>query len=668
MLGTSSQVHRHGLSPETVPRKSFDVVDLRPRSVAIYLAPLLRCSVSARLKDMHRHSPVRLVWFATFLCGFLVLAGTASCFAQAAASKAHDVEATSAAPSSRPEDVPERAVELDELAPAALTLDQAGSPPLIRALYQATRETKEQPTLQQIVAAKQILDAGADVNAVDANGRTALHWMIFGASSATKPSILVAYEDVTDDLIRRGVEINRKDSYDQTALDYLLYSPSFEMETLLLEAGASSGFGSAPRAGSGSSTGPLAVKGSGQELSPGKTLSIRLDVPVYSDRSRTGDPVTGTVTYPLCRSGEDIACPPGELLVAPGTKVRGVVLFAQRAPDKYWRPRLVLNFAKIVNPDGSLSDLHSRVLNVDNARETVRNNEIFGIIQPHANSKTSLALSAVGVINPVAGYAVRGVQAVYGLSIRREILFPPGTDLQVQIIRPSVLEQEPSWAGWPLMEASPELQKIVSTAPGRVTTPGGAPSDLTNLMFIGTRQQLLAAFGDAGWYEADDLSIKSGLNTIQATLRSTDYVSAPVSSLLIGGRPPDLVFQKSLDTFAQRHHVRIWKQTVLLGGREVWVGAATHDIAVSNSRAKTKWSHRVDTHVDRERDWIQSDLLYAGTAVAYVNIDRADTPRRTSNATGDALVTDGKMAVVELGGGALKTPSSTGLQSRQSTK
>lgn len=39
-------------------------------------------------------------------------------------------------------------------------------------------------------------------------------------------------------------------------------------------------------------------------------------------------------------------------------------------------------------------------------------------------------MSAVSALHPAAGYTVKGVQAVYGLSIRREVLFPAGVDLQ----------------------------------------------------------------------------------------------------------------------------------------------------------------------------------------------------------------------------------------------
>lgn len=36
------------------------------------------------------------------------------------------------------------------------------------------------------------------------------------------------------------------------------------------------------------------------------------------------------------------------------------------------------------------------------------------------------------------------------------------------------------------------------------------------------------------------------------------YKTTPVSTLLISGREPGLVFQKQLNTFAKRHHIRIW--------------------------------------------------------------------------------------------------------------
>jgi hypothetical protein len=553
-------------------------------------------------------------------------------------------------------EIPEEDAPEGELEPAAVQLDVSNTSPLIEELYRATRETKEKEILWHIEQAKQLIDM-SNLKAVDALGRTALHWAVFGSSYSVKPSVLVAYEEIADTLIQRGIDINKEDVYQDTALDYLLYSPSFEMQTLLIEHGATSGFLVASEhyvtetVADDEAKVKAAALSRKVDLMPGLTLSLRLRGTVYSDRSRTGDPIEATVTYPLCKSGENIACNEGELLVPPGTKVNGTILFAAKAPDKYSRPRLILDFSNILHKNNQKSPLYARVIDVDNARETVRNNEILGIVQPHASTKASLVMAAVGASNPIAGYTIKGVQTVYGLSIRREIMFPAGTDLQVQIVRPSILKQKEPWSGYRVLSVDAALQHLVANAPMRTAAKNKVLSDPTNLMFLGTRKQIIAAFEESGWLQASDLGVKSAIKAAQATVRQTGYSDAPVSALLLQDRLPDLVFQKSLDTFAKRHHLRIWKLTQTYNGREVWVGAATHDIATTNSRAGTKWSHRIDPHIDRERDWVESDLLFSGTAEAYIDVDRPKAPKKLENATGDDIVTDGKMSVVWLTGG-----------------
>ncbi|MGH9596120.1 MAG: LssY C-terminal domain-containing protein [Edaphobacter sp.] len=561
----------------------------------------------------------------------------------------------------------------DQLESAALTIDLSHSSALIQKLYQATRETKEQEILARLTEAKRLLADGGDVKATDKYGRTALHWTVFGSSYNTRPGIVVSYEEMADQLLQKGVDINHEDIYNDTALDYLLYSPNFEIQTLLIEHGATSGFLIASfqyvrdeLAGVPPNVNARMKKVMQADLAPGQTLSIRINGPVYSEHSRTGDPIQGTVTYPLCKDGENIICPDGQLVIPPGTKVDGTILFAQKAASKYARPRLVLDFSNIVHADGAKSPLYTRVIDVDNARETVRNNEIIGIVQPHASTKAGLVLAGLGMINPIAGYTIKGVSAVYGLSLRREILFPAGTDLQVQVVRPTMLKIRDKWSGWPVLPIDDKLQAIVKAAPTRVYTKDNKPSDLANLMFIGSQQQVEAAFKEAGWFETDSLSVGSALKTVGATIRSSGYQEAPVSLLTINGKAPDLIFQKSLDTFAKRHHIRIWKQTATWNGRDVWIGAATHDIDISTARAHTKWGHRIDPHVDREREWIETDLLYAGTATSYALVERPHVPKTTANATGDVVTTDGQISILELGitRPNLLTPTTPVLQTR----
>jgi hypothetical protein len=274
------------------------------------------------------------------------------------------------------------------------------------------------------------------------------------------------------------------------------------------------------------------------------------------------------------------------------------VLFAQKAPNKYTRPRLVLDFSNILHKDDLRSPLYAHVLDVDNARETIQNNEILGIIQPHASTKVSIALVAVSVANPFAGYAIKGVQTVYGLSIRREIVYPAGTDLQVQIVRYSKLKQKPAWSGWAKLPVDQDLQHLVTNAPMRTTTPGKVPSDPTNLMFIGSQQELMAAFTEAGWLQASDLNVKSAMKTATATLRQTGYNDAPVSTLHLQGKAPDIVFQKSLNTFAKRHHLRIWQLKPTYQGRR---SLDRRRYARHRHHQRARWHQMVSSHRSAHR-------------------------------------------------------------------
>src|SRR5689334_9072696 len=90
----------------------------------------------------------------------------------------------------------EQEVPDEELAPAAIQLYKKQLSPLLRALYQATRETIEPSILERLNEAKNLLQSGADVKAADRQGRTALHWAVFGSSYSTKPKVIVQYEEI----------------------------------------------------------------------------------------------------------------------------------------------------------------------------------------------------------------------------------------------------------------------------------------------------------------------------------------------------------------------------------------------------------------------------------------------------------------------------------------
>ena len=356
-----------------------------------------------------------------------------------------------------------------------------------------------------------------------------------------------------------------------------------------------------------------------------------------------------TVTYPMCRSGELLACKDGDLLVSPGTKVNGTVLFAAKAPDKYSRPRLVLDFSNILHKDSSKSPLYARVLDVDNARETVRNNEIMGIVQPHASGKLSLVMAALGAANPIAGYSIKGVQTVYGLSLRREVLFPAGTDLQVQVVRRVHAEEKRFVARMAAADGG-----CAASATGRVSSDADAYAEQDAFGYDQPHVYRFAERTDGGvsgsqWFEADNLTAGSAMKVVQATMRQSGYAGAPVSALLINERATGSGISEIAEHFCQTAscaHLEAGQNSTT-GGKYGWVRLHTTlpPRTVEAERSGRIASIRILTaNVNGWKRICYSSEPQLRTPMWIVRTRRV----KASNATGDDMVTDGKMSVVEL--------------------
>jgi len=117
--------------------------------------------------------------------------------------------------------------------------------------------------------------------------------------------------------------------------------------------------------------------------------------------------------------------------------------------------------------------------------------------------------------------------------------------------------------------------------------------------------------------------------------------------LLLNGEPADMSLEKSLNDVSKRHHIRLWKQGEWQG-QELWIGAATRDVDFGYLRPGRAFTHRIAAEVDRERDKVAYDLVFTGCTNSLDWTGRASVPRVAENATGDAMTTDARLAVVEL--------------------
>src|SRR5205823_4109974 len=122
---------------------------------------------------------------------------------------------------------------------------------------------------------------------------------------------------------------------------------------------------------------------------------------------------------------------------------------------------------------------------------------------------------------------------------------------------------------------------------------------------------------------------------IRAVAEGRSYRAAPMSSLLLNQREPNVSWQKGLNDFAKRHHVRIWRQPGTWQGLELWTGAATRDIRFAYLRKGGRMTHKIEEDIDEERNKIANDLAFTSCVDVIDWMDRSGLPHTTENAKGD---------------------------------
>ncbi len=377
------------------------------------------------------------------------------------------------------------------------------------------------------------------------------------------------------------------------------------------------------------------------QIPAGRQLEIRLTSPVNTASAKEKQAFEAVVIAPVVESGA--------VALAAGAKVSGHVQKVVPAVKPDDQAVLDLSFDQITDSAGHKATLAAKLVGVDNARESVDEaGEITGIIASRTGSgRLDQGINKVAQKYPSLGDLLGAIKETVLKPTDPNIDYEPGVEMTLALTKP---------LDWPAKTGGPDVKGIepgeglyvlVNRQPFRTEAERPArPSDVTNLMFLGSLQDLQQAFELAGWSTAEQLSDKSKLETFRAMAELRGYKEAPVSTLLLDGVPPDLVFQKQNNTFAARHHLRIWRRRERFNGKEVWVCAATHDIAIDFSEQNRTFIHKIDSHIDHERAKVVNDMMFTGMVKGLSLVNRSNVPADLFNATGDALVTDGQMAVV----------------------
>jgi hypothetical protein len=392
------------------------------------------------------------------------------------------------------------------------------------------------------------------------------------------------------------------------------------------------------------------------------TLEVRL-ITQLTSYSPAGSAVRCVVIRPLESNGT-ILIPRGSVVTGSVRRAKAVGLGIVHE-----RATIDLSFAEYHTPDGQTFPLHARLVSIDNSRERVTrsgriqgviaandpNRFIFGLwMRPSINLFSRSLIGLTGASNQIwSKFEMGPIGAVALFALRYkmfpfaepEIHLPPGTDMKLAVSPPPSTGAEATAP--PAPRTAPELGEWIRQQPFATERADGQPAqDIINVAFLGSERDLQDAFSTAGWYRADPATIRNYSRMFGAFNSMREYSSAPVSTLLYSDVPPAIVYEKSLNSVAKRHHVRIW-QAGVVDGETVWLGAATHDIGIGFNFRGANFTHKIDNRIDLERAKIVTDLVFAGCSGTPAKVER-QAAAALSGENANALVTDGAVAVLEL--------------------
>jgi len=185
-----------------------------------------------------------------------------------------------------------------------------------------------------------------------------------------------------------------------------------------------------------------------------------------------------------------------------------------------------------------------------------------------------------------------------------------------------------------------------TTYPKRTQTQSGADGDPVNMVFVGSQDQIIQSFQQAGWLLPDPITLQTSEKIAVASLAHRSYPTAPVSNLYAFGRVQDQAFEKPTNDVQNRGHIRLWKTGALIGGELVWVGQASYDSGIELGGTNHLPTHHIAPTVDLERNTVGTDLQKTGLVTDESYAAFTAPILYAHNGGGDYYESDGNVLVI----------------------
>jgi hypothetical protein len=385
-------------------------------------------------------------------------------------------------------------------------------------------------------------------------------------------------------------------------------------------------------------------KPDGATLPAGTVLYLHLQTAVSTKTSKEGQSLTASIAREAAVQGE-IAIPLGSTLTGTIEKCVQPTASDQRAA-------LLLKFNQLVIPGEGNFSVEGNLSGVSNARETLlADGTIVGVLE--SESPASMLGGVLQKLGQMDSSISDQIQKQKIGQVNTAIELPAGADVQFTLTKPLTVKRFVASAGPHQLSESlrNSVASALADAPQRAESKDKKPGDPINLVFVGAAPEIGQAFRQAGWTEPKKKNQQSIWKTAQAVINNDGYNAAPVSDLYVFGRKEDLAFEKTLNTFNKRHHLRLWQAPVSApDGRPIWLAAATHDVGIDVHPGVI--SHATDPNLDDEREQVGNDLVAGGGVQAAEFVNPPHPLSSGMTATGGAWHTDGRLFVVDLKSGA----------------
>ena len=196
-------------------------------------------------------------------------------------------------------------------------------------------------------------------------------------------------------------------------------------------------------------------------------------------------------------------------------------------------------------------------------------------------------------------------------------------------------------------ETASEVAEMMRFLPQRVFDAEGREGDMLNLVFVAQPADLQRAFARAGWVKTDRWRPIFVWHLLQ---HGTNDARLPMARFNLFGRVQDYSYAlpDPEAVVSRRHHLRIWKTDYTVEGTPIWVGAATHDLAIEIAKRGHLINHRIDPDVDAERNFIGADLTAVSSVSRQEYLPRVDPVFRAQTISGEAYYSDSRILFLDL--------------------